>query len=243
MSRSWVSSTRFPGHVQTPADMWSLLIEGRDATSELPEGRWTEFLADPVLAARIASIPTRGGYLDDVKGFDAEFFSMSPREVDHVDPQQRIALELTWEALEHAHIPANSLKGERVGVFLGSSVERLHAVGGRRSADGAPVCHHRHRRIDPGEPCLVLLRFPRTVDGAGHCMFVGARRRSPGGSQRCVTATSDVAIAGGINILATPAGHPRLRRTPDHGSRRQDQGILRGRQWFQSVPRAAVSSC
>ncbi len=63
----------------------------------------------------------RGGYLDDVKSFDADFFQMSPREVEMVDPQQRLALELTWEALEHARIPASDLKGGSVGVFVGTS--------------------------------------------------------------------------------------------------------------------------
>ncbi|MGI9207028.1 MAG: beta-ketoacyl synthase N-terminal-like domain-containing protein, partial [Rhodococcus sp. (in: high G+C Gram-positive bacteria)] len=114
-------STRFPGHIETPEQMWDLLSSGRDAIGDLPEGRWSEFEGDPAVRESIRKANTRGGYLDDVKGFDAEFFAMSPREVEMVDPQQRLALELTWEALEHAHIPPSDLKGGSVGVFIGSS--------------------------------------------------------------------------------------------------------------------------
>lgn len=81
------------------------LIEGRDGISDLPDDRWTEFKADPRMAEVLEKRNLRGGYLDDVKSFDADFFQMSPREVEMVDPQQRLALELTWEALEHARIP------------------------------------------------------------------------------------------------------------------------------------------
>lgn len=114
-------STRFPHAGTTPEQTWEFLINGGDAITELPEGRWQEFTSDPEVAAQVAKANTRGGYLDDIKGFDAEFFAMSPTEVEKVDPQQRLALELTWEALEHARIPASSLKGTPVGVFIGSS--------------------------------------------------------------------------------------------------------------------------
>ena len=57
----------------------------------------------------------------DLKGFDAEFFALSKMEADNMDPQQRLALELTWEALENARIPASSLRGGSVGVYIGSS--------------------------------------------------------------------------------------------------------------------------
>src|SRR5882757_6653810 len=113
--------TRFPGDLNTPDEMWQALLEGRDAITDLPEGRWEEFLGEPRIAARVAKARTRGGYLSDIKGFDAEFFALSKMEADNIDPQQRMALELTWEALEHARIPASSLRGTDVGVYIGSS--------------------------------------------------------------------------------------------------------------------------
>ncbi len=90
--------------------------------TELPEGRWSEFLSEPRIAERVAKAPHPGGYLSDIKGFDADSFALSKMEADNIDPQQRMALELTWEALEHARIPASSLRGSNVGVFVGSSV-------------------------------------------------------------------------------------------------------------------------
>jgi polyketide synthase 13 len=113
--------TRFPGDLNTPDEMWSALLEGKDSSSELPPGRWEEFLSEPRIAERVAKAHTRGGYLSDIKGFDSEFFALSKMEADNIDPQQRMALELTWEALEHARIPASSLRGESVGVYVGSS--------------------------------------------------------------------------------------------------------------------------
>ncbi|NED61985.1 hypothetical protein G3I15_13795, partial [Streptomyces sp. SID10244] len=94
----------------TPESTWEALIEGRDGISDLPDDRWTEFRADARMAEVLDKRNLRGGYLDDVKAFDADFFQMSPREVEMVDPQQRLAMELTWEALEHAHIPPSDLK-------------------------------------------------------------------------------------------------------------------------------------
>ncbi len=114
-------ATRFPGDMNTPDEMWQALLEGRDAITDLPEGRWSEFMDEPRLAERIRKARTRGGYLSDIKGFDAEFFALSKMEADNIDPQQRMALELTWEALENARIPASALRGQSVGVYIGSS--------------------------------------------------------------------------------------------------------------------------
>ena len=115
-------ATRFPGDMNTPDETWQALLEGRDAITDLPEGRWEEFLGEPRIAERVAKARTRGGYLTDIKGFDAEFFALSKMEADNIDPQQRMALELTWEALENARIPASSLRGESVAVYIGSSL-------------------------------------------------------------------------------------------------------------------------
>src|ERR1700737_1097010 len=107
--------TRFPGDMNTPEQTWQALLDGRDAITDLPEGRWEEFLDEPRIAERVAKARTRGGYLTDIKGFDAEFFALSKMEADNIDPQQRMALELTWGALEDARIPAPSPRGQSVG--------------------------------------------------------------------------------------------------------------------------------
>src|SRR5690606_27431759 len=115
-------ATRFPGGADTPEATWELLASGRDATTPRPDGRWSEWAGDAYVQQVLAEAPDRGGWLDDseVKDFDAEFFCMSPREAKMVDPQLRLELVLTWEAIENAHIPDSDLKGREVGVFMSS---------------------------------------------------------------------------------------------------------------------------
>ena len=166
--------------MNTPDETWQALLEGRDAITDLPEGRWEEFLDEPRIAERVAKARTRGGYLTDIKGFDSEFFALSKMEADNIDPQQRMALELTWEALEHARIPASSLRGESVGVYIGSVQQRLQLPGGVRPDGRAPVRDHRHRELDHRQPGVLLLRLPRSVGGGRHRVLELAGRRAPG---------------------------------------------------------------
>ncbi|TDC72597.1 type I polyketide synthase, partial [Streptomyces hainanensis] len=99
----------------SPEAYWALLTEGRHAIAEPPPGRRDH----PIWSEAGPDVPTRGGYLRDVAGFDAEFFRVSPREASSLDPQQRLLLEVTWEALEDAGHPARALEGRPVGVYLG----------------------------------------------------------------------------------------------------------------------------
>ena len=105
---------RFPGGADGPQAFWELLHEGRDAIREVPGDRWdidSVFDPDPDAPARMSV--RRGGFLDDVGGFDAAFFGISPREALTMDPQQRLLLEVAWEALEHADVAADRLDGLR----------------------------------------------------------------------------------------------------------------------------------
>ncbi|QDU65451.1 type I polyketide synthase [Engelhardtia mirabilis] len=112
---------RFPGGADSPAAYWALQTEGRDAIGEVPPERWAvdEFFdPDPDVPGRMY---TRwGGWIDGLDRFDAAFFGISPREAEQLDPQQRILLEVAWEALEHAGIAADSLAGTDTGVFIGN---------------------------------------------------------------------------------------------------------------------------
>jgi phthiocerol/phenolphthiocerol synthesis type-I polyketide synthase D len=94
---------RFPGGVTGPESYWKLLESGTDAVTEVPADRWdAEAFYDPDVTVP-GRMPTKwGAYLDDVSGFDAEFFGITPREATSMDPQQRVALEVAWEALENA---------------------------------------------------------------------------------------------------------------------------------------------
>lgn len=111
---------RLPGDVDSPAAFWRLLVKGRDAVGTPPPGRETTILGDGA-PADARSRFTRGGYLKDVSRFDADFFGVSGREADVLDPQHRLLLEVIWEALEHAGLPPDGLAGSPTGVFTGLS--------------------------------------------------------------------------------------------------------------------------
>ncbi|WP_066913549.1 polyketide synthase Pks13 [Millisia brevis] len=196
-------STRLPGSANTPDETWKLLIEGRDGITELPEGRWEEFRGDRRLSQAIDDTTTLGGYLDDVKGFDPEFFAMSPLEAENVDPQQRLMLELAWEALEHAHIPASELKGELVGVFVGSSTSDYQFL--------ALAAEDPHPYALTGTSSSILpnrvsyfydFRGPSiAVDTACSSTLVAVNQAV----RSLREGTSDLALAGGVNMLLAPA--------------------------------------
>ena len=112
---------RFPGGADGPAAFWSMLDEGRDAIVEVPPERWpidTYYDPDPAAAGKMYC--RRGGFLrGPIDGFDARFFSISPREAVELDPQQRLLLEVAWETLEHAGVAPAGLFGSPTGVFIG----------------------------------------------------------------------------------------------------------------------------
>ncbi|MBF0100084.1 MAG: SDR family NAD(P)-dependent oxidoreductase [Desulfobacterales bacterium] len=113
-------SCRFPKGINDPDQFWEFLKSGGDAITEVPLTRWDNdryYDPDPQKPGKISS--RYGGFIDDVDTFDAKFFNISHREAKRTDPQQRILLEETWHALEHAGINPDSLSGTLTGVFVG----------------------------------------------------------------------------------------------------------------------------
>ncbi|MEV0773160.1 polyketide synthase Pks13 [Nocardia salmonicida] len=206
-------STRLPGAGTTPESTWEFIIGRGDAIRELPEGRWEEFLTDPAVAAAVAAGKTRGGYLDQdvLKQFDADFFAMSPIEVERVDPQQRLMMELTWEALEHARIPASDLKGAPVGMFIGSSSSDFQfiaslALGNTDSnvpatAEAYAIMGSSNGIIANRVSYFYDFRGPSvTVDTACSSTLVAVHQAV----RALRDGDADVALAGGVNALLMP---------------------------------------
>ncbi|MFF8958399.1 SDR family NAD(P)-dependent oxidoreductase [Streptomyces sp. NPDC014894] len=102
---------RLPGGIDGLDAYWSALAEGRDLVRPMPASR------KGPLARAWEGLPQRGGFLDEVLDFDADFFGISPREARHLDPQHRMLLEVSWEALENAALPVGRLTG--AGFYLG----------------------------------------------------------------------------------------------------------------------------
>jgi polyketide synthase 13 len=195
--------TRLPGDLDGPERLWQGLLEGRDAITDLPEGRWEEFLGEPRIAERVARARTRGGYLSDIKGFDSEFFALSKMEADNIDPQQRMALELTWEALEHARIPASSLRGGSVGVYVGASNNDYSFLSVSDPSTAHPYA------ITGTTSSIIANRVSYFYDFRGPSMAIDTACSSSlvavhEGVKALRAGDVDLVVAGGVNALITP---------------------------------------
>ena len=128
---------RFPGGVRSPDEFWHLLCSGKDILRDIPDDRWDiDAHFDPEITVPGKMYVRQGYYLDDIDQFDPQFFGLSPREAESLDPQQRLVMEVSWETLEHAGIAPSSLKGGKTGIFVGQywddySSQRIYSTDNR----------------------------------------------------------------------------------------------------------------
>jgi acyl transferase domain-containing protein/predicted O-methyltransferase YrrM len=197
-------SVRAPGGVRDLAGYRELLWAGRDAISEVPPDRWSlSAWFDDAQDAPGKMYTRHGGFIDEIAEFDAEFFGIAPAEAASMDPQQRLVLELSWEALEHAGIAPSSLAGSKTGVYLGIA-----------NGDYGRALFARPELIDPyfspgnafsvaaGRVAYVLgLHGPAiAIDTACSSSLVALHLAC----RALRSGDCDFALAGGVNLILTP---------------------------------------
>ena len=111
---------RLPGGINSPDKLWEALERGDDLVTEIPADRWdVDEFYDPEPGVPGKSVTRHGGFLDDIWGFDAPFFGLRTHEATYMDPNHRLLMETSWEAIEHAGLAPGSLFGSKTGVFMG----------------------------------------------------------------------------------------------------------------------------
>ncbi|BBY21631.1 type I polyketide synthase [Mycobacterium stomatepiae] len=195
---------RLPGNVTGPESFWLLLVDGRDAVGEVPADRWNgDAFYDPDPQAPGRMTTKWGGFLDDVAGFDADFFGITPREAVAMDPQQRILLEVAWEALEHAGVAPDSLSGSRTAAIMGVSAWDYTILNLERNTeiDAYMSTGNPHSAAVGRISYLLGLRGPAVaVDTACSSSLVAIHLAC----QNLRLRESDVALAGGVHLSLSP---------------------------------------
>ncbi|MET7642022.1 beta-ketoacyl synthase N-terminal-like domain-containing protein, partial [Streptomyces sp. NPDC005438] len=190
---------RYPGGVRSAEELWELVAEGVDAMGRVPLDRGWEALGDvPGVDA-----DTVGGFVDGVADFDATLFGISPREALAMDPQQRLLLETSWEALERAGMNPLSLKGDRVGVFIGGASSGYDTyVSGEEGVDGYLMTGSSGSVLSGRVSYALGLEGPAvTVDTACSSSLVALHLAV--NSLR--SGECSLALAGGVTVMSTPA--------------------------------------
>ncbi|MBU6352351.1 MAG: SDR family NAD(P)-dependent oxidoreductase, partial [Chloroflexi bacterium] len=195
---------RFPG-AETPEAFWQLLLAGRDQVSEVPADRWqVEEYYDPQRPLPGKMYMRAGSFLDGVDRFDPLFFGISPREAAGMDPQHRLLLETSWEALERAGIAQQQLRESSTGVFVGigeSEYSTLGSVQNLAEMDSHAATGSGHS-IAAGRIAYTLgVQGPTlAVDTACSSSLVAIHLAC----QSLRLGECDLALAGGVSLLLTP---------------------------------------
>ncbi len=185
------------------SEFWEHLVNQEDLVTEIPTDRWDkeEYYGDPHKGNKANN--KCGGFLKDIKGFDAQFFNISPREAELMDPQQRILLEEVWRVFEDAGYKASTVAGSNTGIFIGVGNDDYNQLIAESdinldiyAATGSYFCIIANRIS-----YLLNLHGPSTVVDTACSSSLVAIHQAVKAIQNgeCV-----MAVAGGVNLMCTP---------------------------------------
>jgi 6-methylsalicylic acid synthase len=195
---------RVPGGNNSPEELWAYLLRKDEASGEMPPMRWEPYHSRHPQNEEVLKKTTKKGYfLDRLEDFDASFFGVAPREAEQIDPQQRIGLEVAWEALEDAGISPDQLSGSDAAVYMGVNsddygklvLEDLQNIGAHMGV-GTAYC---------GIPSRIsyhlnLMGPSIAVDAACASSLVAVHQAR----QALLAGETRLALAGGVNALIGP---------------------------------------
>ncbi|KAF2181440.1 hypothetical protein K469DRAFT_671593 [Zopfia rhizophila CBS 207.26] len=214
---------RVAGDNNSPEELWQYILSQKDASGEIPSMRWEPYLRrDARNAKLLANTTSRGYFIHNIENFDPAFFGISPKEAEQMDPQQRISLEVAWEALERAGISPLRLSGSDTAVFWGvnsddyskllledlPNVEAWMGIGTAYCGVPNRISYH-----------LNLMGPSTAVDAACASSLVAIHH----GRQAILQGESKVAIVGGVNVMCGPG----LTRVLDKAGAISSEGCCR----------------
>ncbi|CAN5788215.1 phthioceranic/hydroxyphthioceranic acid synthase [soil metagenome] len=195
---------RLPGGIESPEQLWNALLRGDDLVTEVPRNRWdNDEYYDPEPGVPGRTVSKWGAFLDDVAGFDAKFFGIDEDEATALDPQHRLLLETSWEAMEHAGLTPEAMRNSMTGVFTGLTHHDYQTVStGSDAMEGPYGFSGNTFSMASGRIAYTLgLQGPAlAVDTACSsgllAVHMGCRSLSEG--------ESDLALAGGAYVMLDP---------------------------------------
>ncbi len=198
------ASLRLPGGIDTADAYWDILANGRDVVTQIGPERWdTKAFLHPDKKTRGRSYTFCAGVIDNVAHFDPGFFGISPREATQMDPQQRLTLNLAWEALENANIAPARLRGSDAGVFVGvSGTDYANRIISDPSSINAYFMTGNVQSLVANRISYVFdLRGPSfSIDTACSSSLVAVNAAC----LSLLNGTCSMALVGGVNLLLSP---------------------------------------
>ena len=197
---------RFPGNVNTPDEFWKLIMEKGNALTDVPPDRWnTDELFAPDFKQAGKINVRQGGFIKDIDKFDASFFGISPLEASRMDPQQRMLLELSWEALENGGLTLKDMAGSRTSVFIGIS---SHDYGDIQNSPVEQVNIGAHTNLGSAL-CIAANRISYFYNLKGPSMALDTACSSSLNAVHLACRSiwekdAELAFAGGVNAILKP---------------------------------------